>query len=412
VFFCAFFSSNGRANGRVLAKKKNKRIPANVHVRSDGVWEIRVTFRDPEGKRKTVSELCGEDRSAKAIKDRVAEIKKTIKAIRAGSISPLESKEEKHTVSSFLAYWLAKKKSRIAPRTHQQHENLIAKIPAHLGERLLLEFNSDQLEKHYEELEKQGLVSRAARLQKMLNTAFKWAIEKEILEKNPCAKASAPKETRKFNHTRSMTDKEAKAFLVAAAHHENGLIFELALETGARPEEYLALRWSDLDGERGIVTFRRALVRLTGNPYQFLDLKTKQSLRSVEISERLLNKLVAHKEKQDLMIAERRKKKRKWIDEGLIFCTQTGTPFSSNNLARRDFKDILETARLSKNFIPYDLRHTCATLLLSNGENIKVVSERLGHANITTTLEKYAHALPTMQRSATERLVNLLYEQL
>ena len=77
------------------------------------------------------------------------------------------------------------------------------------------------------------------------------------------------------------------------------------------------------------------------------------------------------------------------------------------NLERRNFKPILAAAELPDIRL-YDLRHTCATLLLAAGENPKVVSERLGHASIVLTMDTYSHVLPTMQKSATEKLTALL----
>ena len=78
------------------------------------------------------------------------------------------------------------------------------------------------------------------------------------------------------------------------------------------------------------------------------------------------------------------------------------------NVAKRDFKQVLEAAGLPDSCTLYSLRHSCATLLLSEGVHPKVVSERLGHANITTTLQTYAHVLPTMQEKAVEVLDRLM----
>ena len=79
------------------------------------------------------------------------------------------------------------------------------------------------------------------------------------------------------------------------------------------------------------------------------------------------------------------------------------------NLTRRHFKPILKRAELPATFRLYDLRHSCATLLLAVGENPKVVAERLGHASIVLTLDTYSHVLPSMQQAATEKLENILF---
>jgi len=98
-----------------------------------------------------------------------------------------------------------------------------------------------------------------------------------------------------------------------------------------------------------------------------------------------------------------------YTDHGLVFATPMGQPLDKHNLVHRHFKPILEAAGLPKELRLYDLRHSCATLLLAAGENAKVVSERLGHAGITLTLDTYAHVLPTMQRQAADKLEAILF---
>lgn len=95
-------------------------------------------------------------------------------------------------------------------------------------------------------------------------------------------------------------------------------------------------------------------------------------------------------------------------DLGLVFAKPTGLPFQQNNLGMREFARLIEASgvRLIKF---HGMRHTCATLMLKNGENPKVVQERLGHANISITLDVYAHALPSMQREAADRIGALLH---
>ena len=108
------------------------------------------------------------------------------------------------------------------------------------------------------------------------------------------------------------------------------------------------------------------------------------------------------KEKQDVGSEYR--------DYGLVFCTPLGTPVNHDNVAKRDFKRVLKAAGLPSSSTLYSLRHSCATLLLSEGVHPKVVSERLGHAHITTTLQTYAHVLPTMQEKAIEVLDRLMIQ--
>ena len=93
---------------------------------------------------------------------------------------------------------------------------------------------------------------------------------------------------------------------------------------------------------------------------------------------------------------------------GRVFCGAEGTPFSIPDITYRYFRPILTQAKLPRIRL-YDLRHSCATLLLIAEENPKVVSEWLGHSTVVLTLDTYSHVLPTMQQQATERLEKMLY---
>jgi len=99
-----------------------------------------------------------------------------------------------------------------------------------------------------------------------------------------------------------------------------------------------------------------------------------------------------------------------WKAFDLVFCGEMGTPHIIPNITYRYFRPILEKAELPRIRL-YRLRHTCATLLLAANEHPKVVSERLGHASITLTLDTYSHVLPSMQQAATEKLERMLFSR-
>ncbi|MCL5677076.1 MAG: site-specific integrase [Firmicutes bacterium] len=94
-------------------------------------------------------------------------------------------------------------------------------------------------------------------------------------------------------------------------------------------------------------------------------------------------------------------------DNGLVFCTHVGTPLSATNLVRRDFHRLLESAGLPPIRF-HDLRHTSASLLISQGVHLKVIRARLGHSSVQVTGDVYAHLLPDMGRDAAAKLGDLL----
>ena len=186
-------------------------------------------------------------------------------------------------------------------------------------------------------------------------------------------------------------------------------LFALAISAGMRPEEYLGLKWADLDLMKATVTAQRALVwRTKGGGWYFTEPKTSRSRRTIPLPTSMIAALSEHKRRQS---EERLRLGAEWQDHGLVFTTSLGSPLNISNLTAKHFKPALQRAGLPTTIRLYDLRHTCATLLLSAGENPKVVSERLGHASITLTLDVYSHVLPDMQKSAADKLENLLFSR-
>jgi integrase len=159
----------------------------------------------------------------------------------------------------------------------------------------------------------------------------------------------------------------------------------------------------DVDLEEGVVRVRRTLTRhkgrlLLGEP------KTKRSRRTVRVSETAVEALTKHQARQ---VGEKKHLGELYRDQGLVFATQRGTLVNPTNLRKRSFKPLLKKAGLPAIRF-HDLRHTCATLLLSKNVNPKIVSEMMGHATIAITLDTYSHVLPNMQESAARALEDTL----
>lgn len=196
----------------------------------------------------------------------------------------------------------------------------------------------------------------------------------------------------------------AKRFLEAACTDRLGVIFEIALVTGMRPGEYLGLKSSDVDFEAGAIVVHRGLVMMKGG-WHFAEPKTARSRRTIPVPPSAMRALKAHKAAQ---ARERLKTGPGYQGLDLVFATSLGTPISESNLVKRHFKPILKAAKLPDVRL-YDLRHTCATLLMAAGESPEVVSERLGHSTVMLTLDTYSHVLPTMQEAAAAKLESALY---
>ena len=186
-------------------------------------------------------------------------------------------------------------------------------------------------------------------------------------------------------------------------------MFEFALMTGMRLEEYLTLRWSDIDFAGETVKVQRALVWSKGGGFKFGEPKTKKSRRSIPLPKSMLGKLKTHRKKQ---LEYRFKLGGAYHNLDLVFASEVGNPLHYRNLTQRHYEKILENARLKEDgFVLYSLRHSCATLLLLAGVNPKIVAERLGHTSVKMTLDTYSHVLSDMQKGASEKLDALLFRK-
>jgi integrase len=336
-------------------------------------------------------------------KDAQDYLSKTLTEISTGTFiapSPL-------SVGEYLDKWLeVAARPRVSRRTADGYAGLLERyIRTPLGGIRLDSLSVLDIQKVYGEMQARGLSARVVRhTHSALHNALKQAVKWGMIVRNPSDLVELPKVPHK--EQRVLSPDEAADFLTVADVMPHGLIFEFALLTGMRPEEYLALQWSDIDFERRTAQVRRALVRHKKS-WSFEEPKTARSRRTIYLPVPIMQKLASHKRKQ----AEARLKLgAAWQALDLVFCSEEGTPLSIPNLTYRYFRPILEKAELLRIRL-YNLRHTCATLLLIAGENPKVVSERLGHSTIVLTLDTYSHVLPTMQQNATSKLEKMLYQK-
>jgi integrase len=164
------------------------------------------------------------------------------------------------------------------------------------------------------------------------------------------------------------------------------------------------LKWQDIDFTKGMLHIRRALVRMpTGQGYKETEPKTEKSRRSIVLTSKAIRSLKEHRRQQDEV---RAKVGAAWQEHDYVFCTPVGTHLTPGHNGLVQLKGLLEKAGLP-DIRFHDLRHSTATLLLSEGVHPKVVQEILGHSEISMTMDTYSHVLPTMQKDAMSKLDNL-----
>lgn len=252
--------------------------------------------------------------------------------------------------------------------------------------------------------EKGACSNTRRRIYSVLSNALDVAVEWDLLQQNPAAQVQIPR--REHKEMRAMTREEVRRFLAVTDRSRWAEIFRTFVVTGVRPGEGFALRWEDVDFEHNVISVQRSLIWV-GRPSEgwlLVEPKTERGRRQISIPASLSEALKELKARQE----EKKRAGGRYRDHGFVFARRSGEPPFHKTFIRSVFKVALERAGLPRSIRLYDLRHTSATLLLKSGEHIKVVSERLGHANVAITLEVYVHVLPGMQEGAASRMESLL----
>jgi integrase len=190
---------------------------------------------------------------------------------------------------------------------------------------------------------------------------------------------------------RPLSPDEARKLVEAARGDKLEALYVLAMHTGMRQGELLALKWEEVDLNEGVIRIRRTLVR-SGGRIALGEPKTKGSRRPVHLTGAAVEALRTH---LDWQLEDIERLGDLYRDHGLVFTSEVGTLINPTNLRRRSFAPLLERAGLTRIRF-HDLRHTCATLLLSRNVHPKYVQELLGHATVAITLDTYSHVIPGM----------------
>lgn len=378
-------------------------MAGQIIPRGDNVWLIRVFLgRDPITRKRRYHNhtIHGPKKDAQKYLNAVLREKDL-----GAFIEP-----SKMTVGQYLDDWLANAaKAKVSERTYNDYTDLLKRyVRPMLADWKLADVEPLHIQKLYTQLQEKGLSPRTVRYtHTVLSSALKQAIKWRLLVTNPALAVELPRQDRK--EMQSLSPEAAAKFLKKAVADRYGVMFAFALVTGMRPEEYLALQWKDVDLNSGIAIVQRTLVwretKGSGGWY-FGEPKTARSRRSIPLPISIVRLLQEHKSRQN---EERMKRRKTYQELDLVFTTKDGGPLMRRNLARRHFRPILKAAGLPETIRLYDLRHSCATLLLAAQENPKIVSERLGHTSITLTMDIYSHVLPSMQKAASDKLENMLF---
>jgi integrase len=329
------------------------------------------------------------DKLAKALSDRVDGL-----VFDAGTL----------TVGEYLERWLEDVQDTVRQSTHERYRQLVKlHVTSALGHIKLKQLTPAQVRWFYRERLDSGLAPATVhKLHVVLHKALKAAVEDGLISRNATSGLKLPMIARE--EIDPLSPDETRRLLDAASGDRLEALYVVAIATGLRQGELLALRWEDVDLERGLLRVRRTLTRVKGK-VSLGEPKTKKSRRSVNLTAAAVEALRSHLSRQ---LEEMERLGSLYRPGGLVFANEIGGIINPSNLRNRSFARLLKRANLSSATRFHDLRHTCATLLLSRNVNPKIVSEMLGHASIAITLDTYSHVLPTMQETAIRALEEAL----
>ena len=366
----------------------------SVRRRSTGSWEARFAVVDAAGQLRRQSFFAPTRREAEQ------RLREALSQRDGGVVAP----GPRETVERFLATWLEGVKPRLRPNTWARYEE---HVRLHLGPTVgrvpLTRLSPNDVQRAHAALLGRGLAPETVRrahatLRAALQDALRW----RLIASNPAALVRPPRAPQREMAALSLA--ETRALLQASRGGPLEALWVLAVTTGLRQGELLALRWEDVDLEGGSLRVTGTLTRVAreapaeGQPKTHQVIappETAHSRRRVDIGSLAVEALRVHRGRQ---AEERLRAANLWVDKDLVFCGPMGG-YLHRDQVDRQLKRLLAEATLPVIRF-HDLRHTAATLLLGRDVNPKKVSEMLGHSTVAITLDTYSHVLPGMHRQA------------
>lgn len=368
--------------------KRRGNREGSIFQRSDGRWVAsHIVGYDPNGKIRR-RDVYGRTKG---------EVQEKLLRLQMSSLNGTLADSDRLTVAQYLERWLRDSVTpSVRPTTLRSYEGIVRNhiVPA-VGGVKLEKLTPVHVQGLYAGMERNGSSPRLrelthAVLRKALGQAVIWG----MLPRNVTDAVKKPRVPKKTMLV--LTAEQTAQMLESSKGDRLHALYVLAIATGLRQGELLALHWSNIDLKAGRVSVVHTLIENKGEVW-LGEPKSAAGRRLVTLPQFAIDALREHRKR---MLAEGHPGP--WV-----FCAPEGGPIRKSNLLQRCFKPLLRRAGLPEIRF-HDLRHTAATLLLQQGVHAKVVQERLGHSQISLTLDTYSHVLPSMQEEAAAKLDTLM----
>ncbi len=301
-------------------------------------------------------------------------------------------------LGDYLEDWIENvHKDNLRISTYVKYKKHIKYIVSDLGEIWLQKLTPEQVTRFYTKKIKDGLSSKTVHgIHGVLKLALDNAVRWNYVSKNVCDLVKPPRVVSR--EVVPLDIEQARMLLESVREHRLEVLLTMAVVTGMRRGELLALTWSNIDFERHSLQVVHTVDYIPKYGYVQTEPKTKAGKRLIRLPAFLMDMLEAHRVQQWEQCS---KVGTAWENRDLVFPDLKGGYFNPNYLLRV-FKKILENAGVPHMHF-HDLRHSAATILLCMGINIKVIQSLLGHSDISITLGLYSHLLPTMQQEVVDK---------
>jgi integrase len=381
-----------------MAKRRGHGEGGIYQRESDGRWCATVDLGYVAGKRKR-KVVYGETRK---------EVADKLKKLHRDQAGGMLVAGDRQTVGQYLDHWLT---MSVTPNRRAKTADIYERIvrlylKPHLGKIQLTRLEPAHVQTMLNFLlassgeEGKPLSARTvhhvrAVLRRALNQAIRWG----IVARNAAALAEPPRVEQR--PVTVLDAAQGQKLLATVAGHQWEALYYIALLLGLREGELLGLRWQDVDFDRRTLRVAQTVQRI-GKQLVVAPPKTAGSQRTIPLPSLIVEILRSHAERQ----AKRREALGdEWDEHGFVFPTGRGTPVEPRNLIRH-FKQALKYAELP-NVRFHDLRHSCATMLITQGIHPRTVMEILGHSQISVTMNTYGHIQPEVMRAASDAMDRL-----
>ena len=368
-----------------MARKRRGSGEGSIYQRKDGRWVASMSLE--HRKRKY---FYGDTRR---------EVQEKLKiALREQQQGTLITAAQQ-TLKQFLERWVEETyKPTVKPLSYVNYRSVInAHLVPALGHVTLQKLTPEMIQSVCRKKLDEGKKPRTVvYIHKVLQRALEDAVKWGLVARNVAKLVTPPRVER--HEVQALTLEQAEKLLEVARGTSLDALLVMALTTGMRRGELLALRWGDIDFEHSMVFVHRTVARIAGGLIEG-EPKTKSSRRHIMLPVVAIEALKRHQaqwERMKLTAAD------SWQDTGAVFCERDGSLIYPDKVLRRFEKLLGQVGLPHMRF--HDLRHSAATILLAIGVNPKEVQSRLGHSSITMTMDVYGHVLSSMQHEAVDRI--------